>query len=221
MFFGESLNVLALLTRLNRLMRKVFNIRSALCALWLLAAAGGFLVILNHQNSHGATGAPPEHFPSPSQLQLDPARSTLIMFAHPRCPCTRASLEELNRVLARSQGKVAAQIWFFTPGTFPPEWARTDLWQSAAAISGVTVHEDRDGAKARLFGAKTSGHVLVYDVRGELRFQGGITGSRGHAGDNAGESAIVSLLAGQDMGLKETRVYGCALLGDCKDDVPQ
>ena len=178
-------------------------------------------MILNHQNSHGATGTTPEHFPSPSQLKLDPTRSTLIMFAHPRCPCTRASLEELNRLLARSQGKVAAQIWFFTPSTLPREWARTDLWKNAAAISGVTVHEDRDGAKARLFGAKTSGHIVVYDARGELRFQGGITGSRGHAGDNAGESAIVSLLAGQDTGLKETRVYGCALSGASKGSILQ
>jgi hypothetical protein len=202
-------------------MRRVLNKKSALCTLWLLAVAGGFLLILNHQNSHGATGAAPEHFPLPSQLTLDPTRSTLIMFAHPRCPCTRASLEELNRLLARSPGKVAAQIWFFTPSTFPRDWAHTDLWQSAAAISGVTVHEDWDGAKARLFGAKTSGHVLVYDARGELRFQGGITGSRGHAGDNAGESTIVSLLAGQDVGLKETRVYGCALLGECKGGIAQ
>jgi hypothetical protein len=184
--------------------------------LWLLSAAGGFFVISNHQSAYGTVGVTPQHFPLNSQLTLDPARKTLIMFAHPQCPCTRASLEELNRLLARSQGKVAAQVWFFNPDTLPSDWARTGLRESAAAIPSVTVHEDRGGAKALLFGAKTSGYVLLYDTRGELLFKGGITGSRGHAGDNSGESAIVSLLAGKDVGVKETHVYGCALLGEHK-----
>jgi hypothetical protein len=198
---------------------RVLLIRIGLCLLWLLSAAAGFFIILNHQNAQGAVGGTPRHFPAHSGLTLDPARKTLIMFAHPRCPCTRASIEELNRLLARSQKKVATQVWFFTPDDSPRDWARTDSWQSAAAIPGVTVHEDRDGAMARSFGAETSGYVLLYGARGELLFKGGITGSRGHAGDNAGESAILSLLAGQNSGLSETPVYGCALLGECKSSM--
>ena len=144
---------------------------------------------------------------------LDRNRDTLIMFVHPQCPCTRASLEELNRLLARSQGRVDAQVLFFKRGKFSGDWTRTDLWRNAAAIPGVAVHEDLDGAQARLFGAETSGYVLLYDAHGQLLFKGGITGSRGHAGDNAGENAIVSLLTGQDAKLKQTQVYGCSLLG--------
>jgi hypothetical protein len=147
---------------------------------------------------------------------LDQKHDTLIMFAHPQCPCSRASIEELNRLLARSHGNVAAQVWFFKPAGFPADWTRSDLWRSAAAIPGVTVHDDPDGAQARLFGAETSGYVLLYDPRGQLRFKGGITGSRGHAGDNDGEDAIVSLLAGQQVNLKQTPVYGCSLLGKCQ-----
>jgi hypothetical protein len=216
MFFGESLNVLVLVTRSNRLMRRFLNIKSILCTLWLLASAGGFLVILNHQNLFGARSATTGHFPLHSQLTLDPNRSTLIMFAHPQCPCSRASVEELNRLLARCEGKVAAHVWFFKPDAFSPDWARADLWKSASRIPGVTVREDRNGAEARLFGATTSGYVLLYDSRGELLFKGGITGSRGHAGDNAGEAAIASLLMGKDSSLRETPVYGCALLSECK-----
>jgi len=88
------------------------------------------------------------------------------------------------------------------------------LWRSATAIPSVTVHEDPDGAQARLFGAETSGDVLLYDMRGQLMFQGGITGSRGHVGDNAGESSIISFLAGRETGLKKTPVYGCSLLNE-------
>ena len=65
------------------------------------------------------------------------------------------------------------------------------------------------------FGAETSGYVLLYDTHGKLLFKGGITGSRGHAGDNAGESAIVALLEGEKPVLTRTKVYGCSLLNEC------
>ena len=123
-------------------------------------------------------------------------------------------MEELNRLLAQSQGRVTAQVYFLTPGKASEDWTNTDLWRSATAIPGVTVHEDPDGTQARLFGAETSGDVLLYDRRGQLMFQGGITGSRGHAGDNAGESSIISFLAGRETGLKKTPVYGCSLLNE-------
>ena len=90
------------------------------------------------------------------------------------------------------------------------------LWPSAAAIPGVAAREDLDGAQARLFGAETSGFLVLYDPRGQLLFQGGITGSRGHAGDNAGEDAVALLLTGRAAGLRQTPVYGCSLLGECQ-----
>jgi hypothetical protein len=190
--------------------------RIAFCLLWLVTAGAGFAFILNYQSTSGRIGLTPEHWPAGAKIALDSQHDTLVMFAHPQCPCTRASMEELNRLLARSPGKVAAQVWFFKPDKFPEAWTQTDLWRSAAAIPGVAVHEDPDGAEARLFGAETSGYVLLYDTHGQLLFKGGITGSRGHAGDNAGETAVASLLAGQDVSFQQTPVYGCSLLGNCE-----
>jgi hypothetical protein len=194
---------------------RAFPIRIAFGVLWLLAVGAGFVVILNYQNASGRVGVTPQHWPDGTRIVPAHDRATLIMFAHPRCPCTEAGIEELNRLLARSQGKVAAQVLFFTPREAPAGWTQTRLRQSAAAIPGVTVQDDPDGAQARLFGAETSGHVLLYDTRGQLLFQGGITGSRGHAGDNAGENAIVSLLAGQQVSVRQTHVFGCSLLDQC------
>lgn len=173
-------------------------------------------MILNYQNAGGRAGIAPQHWPAGTQLVLDRNRDTLIMFAHPKCPCTRASVEELNRLMARSNGKVAAQVWFFKPGEFPKDWTQTSLWASAAAIPGVVAHEDTDGEESRRFGAETSGYVLLYDTHGQLLFNGGITAGRSHAGDNAGENTVVSLLATQKVKLKHTEVYGCPLLGECK-----
>jgi len=187
--------------------------RISLSMLWLLAVGAGWAMITNYQNSDGLTGLAPEHWPSGSQITLDPKHDTLVMFAHPQCPCTRASIEELNRLLAQCHGEVATHVLFFKPGIFSNDWTRTDLWRSASSIPGVTMHEDSDGTQAHLFGAETSGDVLLYDTHGQLLFKGGITGSRGHAGDNLGESAIISLLAGQEANLKQTPVYGCSLVG--------
>ena len=183
---------------------------------WLLAAGIGFVWILNYQSTSGAVGIAPEHWPTGTQITLDSQRDTLVMFAHPQCPCTRASMEELNRLLARTEGKVVVQVCFFKPDKFSGDWVHSDLWKSAAAIPGVVVREDPNGAQARLFGAETSGDVLLYDTHGQLLFKGGITGSRGHAGDNAGENAIVARLQGQAVSLKQTPVYGCSLLGKCE-----
>jgi hypothetical protein len=195
---------------------RVLPVKVAVYMLWLVAVGGGFVLILNYQNAGGRTGIAPQNWPAGTQVVLDHNHDTLIMFAHPKCPCTRASMEELNRLLARSNGKVAAQVWFFKPSGFPNDWTRTGLWASAAAIPGVAVHEDTDGAESRRFGAETSGYVLLYDTRGQLLFSGGITAGRGHAGDNAGENTVVSLLARQEVKLKHTEVYGCSLLGECK-----
>jgi len=53
--------------------------------------------------------------------------------------------------------------------------------------------------------------VLLYDVAGDLRFAGGITPSRGHAGDSAGRSMLQDLLASRSVERDETAVFGCAL----------
>lgn len=91
------------------------------------------------------------------------------------------------------------------------EWVKTDLWHAAAAIPGVQVNVDHEGEEARLFQAVTSGQTLLYDSEGGLVFQGGITLSRGHAGDNPGRDAIESLLKQKIPSATSPPVFGCAL----------
>ena len=134
------------------------------------------------------------------------------MLAHPRCPCTRASINELAQLLAQIHEEVNTYVLFLKPEQ-RPDWGETDLQRAAAAIPGVTVLSDRDGAEAQLFGAETSGHTMLFDAKGRLLFSGGITASRGHAGSNPGENAIVSLINGQSAERSTTLVFGCSLSG--------
>jgi hypothetical protein len=133
------------------------------------------------------------------------------MLAHPHCPCTRASIGELASIMAHSQGRLTAYVLFLKPQVFSEDWEKTDLWQSAATIPGVTVIPDDDGREARLFRAVTSGQVVLYHSEGRLLFSGGITSSRGHSGDNAGQSSIVSLVNAGVPVRTETFVFGCPL----------
>jgi len=138
-------------------------------------------------------------------------RPTLVFVAHPQCTCTQASLDELEEVLARSPTHPKTYVLFLRPLVFEPGWGKTDLWRRAAALPDVTVLRDDDGREAHRFGVETSGQTLLYDGRGTLIFSGGITGSRGHAGDNAGESALVDLLTRGQADRRGTSVFGCPL----------
>jgi hypothetical protein len=169
-------------------------------------------MVLKYENTSGAVGPKTQRWPSLTQVALDPKRDTLVLFAHPKCPCTRATIGELNRLMAQCNGQVAAHVFFLQPAGFSGYWVRSGLWHDAAAIPNVTVQADPQGLIGQKFGAETSGYVLLYNPAGQLLFSGGITGGRGHAGDNAGEDAIIALVNGQNSGITHTLVYGCSLL---------
>jgi hypothetical protein len=179
----------------------------------LLIVFGGLAAMAKYDQNPGTVGNTPHEWPvTAAQVALDPSRPTLVMFAHPKCPCTRASLAELNRLLARCEGQVAVHLFFFAPEEAPADWKHTGLWDSAESIPGVVVEQDPGGALAKRFGAETSGFVALYDPHGRLLFKGGITAGRGHEGDNEGESTIAALLTANTAPVRpETRVFGCPI----------
>jgi hypothetical protein len=185
---------------------------------WLLAASMGSWALIKYESTPGGSGMTPENWPAQSSISWIPGDYRLVMFAHPQCPCTRASINELNRLLARCSGPVMTKVLFIQPGKMPDNWVRGSLWKSAAAIPGLSVQADTDGMEARRFGAETSGFTVLYAPDGRLLFKGGITPGRGHAGDSAGCAAIVSHLAGKRVGMRQTPVFGCGLL-DCEMSV--
>jgi hypothetical protein len=133
------------------------------------------------------------------------------LVAHPRCACTQASLGELAEALARTNTHPKTYILFLKPEGFADGWEHTDLWQLASSLPNTTLVRDDDGIEARRFGALTSGQTLVYDARGTLTFSGGITGSRGHPGENAGRVELIDALNGTGVRSSGTKVFGCPL----------
>jgi hypothetical protein len=179
---------------------------------WLAVVSFGLGILCNYEITPGKAAIPEVMWPQKSRIRQDSNRATLVMLAHPKCPCSRASIGELARLMAHSQGKVASFVLFLKPQGVAANWEKTDLWRSAAAIPGVRVLGDEKGREAQLFRATTSGQTLLFDKQGRLLFSGGITGSRGHSGDNAGLDAVVSLLNSGKAQQSKTLVFGCSLI---------
>jgi hypothetical protein len=181
-------------------------------ALWLVAGALGFGVLLHYEQTAGSFSSVPERWPSASQIRRSNS-FTLLMFIHPKCPCSRASIAELNRLLVHSHGNVSTKVVLLQPVDMPSDWATGQLWDSAAFIPGVEVLADTNASEAQLFGAETSGFTLLYDNQNRLLFKGGITAGRGHSGENAGARALVSILNGMIPAKTNTPTFGCDLFG--------
>jgi hypothetical protein len=175
------------------------------------AITAGFTVLYRYDAAPGAPPDPPVRWPAGVPFAPDAARPTLVLFAHPRCPCTGATIGELDRLAAHCGDRLALHVLFFTDPRLGPDWARTDLWDHAARIPGVHVHEDPAGDVALRFGARTSGTVVLYAPNGRLQFRGGITTARGHAGDSPGAAAIAECARTGATTLAATAVYGCEL----------
>ena len=191
--------------------------------IWLVAAGAGSALLWDYAASPGAPARASTRWPAESVIRRAPGRPTLVMTAHPHCPCTRASIGELAILMTHFQGRLRAHVLFLRPAGFSEEWVKTDLWRSASATPGVNVYRDDGGLEARRFGAATSSQAFLYDAEGRLLFSGGITGARGHSGDNAGRSAIASLLTKPTPEPTQIFVFGCALFGahtECEEGAP-
>ena len=66
-------------------------------------------------------------WPAGVNLPFDSHRYNLVMFAHPNCPRTRASLSELEIVLEQDRGAINAIVCFIDPENAPGDWENTSL----------------------------------------------------------------------------------------------
>ncbi len=70
--------------------------------------------------------------------------------------------------------------------------------------------------------AQTSGQVFLYDKSGDLMFQGGMTSSRGHVGDNDGLNALLGIIIGSmpaHARPAHAPVFGCAIYSTADDGI--
>lgn len=178
---------------------------------WLLAVGLGQGMLFVYWTTPGEAGKAPARWPTDSAIHREPGRPILLVFLHPWCPCSRGSVEELDRLLVHAPERASTYVLLLDLPGLPALCEESDLWRRALTLPAVHVLRDDCGTEARRFAVQTSGHVLLYDAAGALRFSGGITTGRGHQGDNASGRALLARLLGPTPDTARTPVFGCPL----------
>jgi hypothetical protein len=181
-----------------------------LVCLWAALSVVGFVCRWRYEAVAAAADTPASAWPTESRI-VRRSGSTLVLFAHPHCPCTRSSLAELARLAAFAQEKSDLHVVFIAPSGVDDSWQTSDLVSLAKSIPGVEVHFDTDRFETGLFQARTSGFCVLYDSAGSLEFAGGLTIARGHEGDSDGSRIVLELLDGMEVNATSTPVFGCSL----------
>jgi hypothetical protein len=179
--------------------------------IWLAGVLLGLQFLWTYKSTPGTNATAPARWPGSTLITPAAGRSTLVMFVHPLCSCTRASLTELDSILTRSSGRLTAWVLILHPDGTSGEWEKSATLTAARRLHDVHVISDGDGSEAGRFGASTSGQVVLYDAQGRLQFSGGITGARGHVGDNTGEARVVSFVNTGTADSHVHAVFGCGL----------
>lgn len=189
----------------------------ALFLLWtlLLAAGAGALSLYEFKGTVPASLA--DRWPENPVIQFDSERPTLLMFLHPRCPCSAASIAQLDRVLSRYPGRFRACVLIARPSGVPEDWEEGANLGAARRLPDNTLLLDPEGALAQRFGALNSGTVQAFDREGNRLFSGGITASRGHEGESLGSLSLLDIGAGKAPCVAAMPVFGCPLMGARRD----
>lgn len=168
-----------------------------------------------------------QSWPDDTKLVLAEDRPTLVMFVHPLCPCTSATLGELENLLVRLDADYANAtlpkllLVYTAPPSADAKWKTADNVAQGTTLFGTPeVTWDEGGEEAARFGAHTSGVTYLFGADGKLWYFGGLNPSRGHVGESFGKQYVRELLAEYQLSkdqlvvaqTKTCPAFGCSLL---------
>ena len=183
--------------------------RIVLTIVWGTVILAGFVALARYSVTAGARGDVPDQWPDDGLSRAAPWE--LVVFLHPRCPCSLATVRQLARLEPQASKSFAIRTVFWEPLHATPEFRRGVNLDAARSLTRGEVVHDSGGHIAERFGAVTSGHVVLYDQEGRLRFSGGVTLVRAHEGTAPGWTALARLLRGEADTIEEAPVFGCPL----------
>lgn len=144
--------------------------------------------------------------------QADKNSPTILLFYHPKCPCTLASARCLARLASRFNGSPNFYAYAYCPAEEPDTWIASSTTDELRTINNVTIFPDRNAEKCKQFGVRISGHILVYNSAGKLVFSGGITPYRGHEGGSMAAMDFIQHANGKVLEPSCWPTFGCSIL---------
>jgi hypothetical protein len=129
-----------------------------------LAVMCGFAAFDGHE-THGATAA--QVWPKASALPRADAKATLLVFVYADDATRSATkLAEVTAVVSTVRNRP------FVAVVHVADERPRALWAAAGKVPQAARLLDKGGVEARRFGATATGHVVVYDANGVLRYSG-------------------------------------------------
>jgi len=183
-----------------------------LIAAWSVCIVSGQIAIWNYETAPAEYAPANTDWPADTELRQSEDSLTLVMALRPHCPCSRASLRELQRILDRQAEPVDIHILMFRPEDVSSNRPRTSLCDTARSLPNADITIDHDSREASRFGTLTSGHVILFAPDGRWLFSGGLTSSRAHEGAGRGRMALEQCLQGNSPQNKTVPVFGCEII---------
>lgn len=178
---------------------------------WFCGIVAAFALVWQYKSTPGASIEPPEVWPAAATIHPAAGMPNLLLFAHPQCPCTRASMAELSRIADALKGKAKIHVVLVRPRSTGPGFEDGAIADRAATVAGAEVLIDPGGEQADLFGAAVSGSTVLYSPEGKLLFRGGLTTARGHEGQGPAFDRILALASGGASERNDAPTFGCDL----------
>ena len=162
-------------------------------------------------------------WPEASSIVRNAQRPTLLLFLHPHCACSRATVEELERLhtLAPASSLPSIYIVASAPRDVGDRWWSSSLLGRTARLPNARIINDAGGVETARFGAQLSGTVLLYHVDGRRLYAGGVTMARGHDGHNAGIQSVANLLIDSNAQIAPIPVFGCKVVRETSAEVAE
>lgn len=188
---------------------------------WIAVAVAGWYGI----SAYGFTGDPQAttdivpRWPTDSTIGRMSGRPTLVLFLHPKCPCSRATVAELERLPVLVPGEALPDICVVAsaPRAIGDLWWSSSFLDQSARLPNAHLVRDSGGVETALFGARISGTVLLFDAAGKRLYAGGVTMARGHAGDNVGLQAVTDLLQDHRASVSSIPPLGCEMVRESRE----
>jgi hypothetical protein len=193
--------------------------------IWLSSIVVGFWILLEHNTDPGRVSSAIDELnttlvrsyvePIPAEYLADfvPEAGTVhvIMALHPKCPCTRTTLAELEHVLALQKERAKCTFLVTLPSNESMSWIDTDTVTFAKKLPTAEIVIDVDSERANQLDLLNSGALLLLHSNGTVSFRGGITSGRTCSVENPGSRAVSDLLRGDVVDPITTPVFGCSL----------
>jgi hypothetical protein len=191
-------------TQMMKYLRKRHLGVAVMAACWIICTGFFYGQMVSFKTTPGLSAAhPPEFWATESD------KPTLIVFLHPKCTCSRASLAQVAKLQSRVPDGFHTILVLWQSPNGNSDWAKLPQPDSGQLLHYQLVL-DNGGLMARRFDAHTSGQAFVYDSRGRLRFSGGLTSSRGDSENGPAFSTLLRVITNPGSS-KPMPVFGCSL----------